>query len=329
MISRNQKNSGIILITILAILIIPSSLIAQQEIPDKIKDIMLKGIIAIDSAKAPADIDKALILFKDAAKLAPDYPDVHYYIGKTLAMMQGNTRNAVKELQKYLKMYPNASDKVSVLADISKLKEALNARRESSLVGVNLLSLPDGIYVERVYSKSLQSGDWRLQRLRAGDKILKINGDDLVGVSLDDVLKQIDEGSAEKITITAQRNGKSFEAKVSTEKASELKWRELGEDDLNEITSDAGKITIVLWVTDNCDDCMKYYPPLSDILSKYDSKIRNITVNLDKNKMIGDDFGINKNETPVISLFKNGILVEKIVGFNEEQFEEKVEAIME
>jgi thiol-disulfide isomerase/thioredoxin len=313
---------------VLAILILPSLAMAQQEIPDKIKDIMLQGITAIDSAKVPADVDKALVLFKEAAKLAPDFPDVHYYIGKTLALMQGNTRNAVKELQKYLKAYPNAADKESVLADIAKLMDALKARHETSLVGVDLFSLPYGIYVERVYSKSLQSGDWRLQRLREGDKILKINGDDLSGLSLNDVLNKIDDASSGNVTLTAQRNGKSFEATIALEKASEIKWRELGEDDLNEIISDSEKITIVLWVTDNCNDCLKYYPPLSDILEKYDSKIHNVTVNLDKNKMIGDDFGINKNETPVIGLFKKGILVEKIVGFNQAQFEEKVEAIM-
>jgi len=57
---------------------------AQQEMPDAIKDHIMQGIAAFEASKTPADIDKALLEFNEAAKIAPDYPDVHYYSEKRM-----------------------------------------------------------------------------------------------------------------------------------------------------------------------------------------------------------------------------------------------------
>jgi tetratricopeptide (TPR) repeat protein len=151
MISRNQNSKSITGIIILFVYLFSANIIiAQQEIPDNIKDQILKGITALESAKIPVDIDEALALFEEAILLAPKYPDAHYFLGKTLSLIQGNSGKAVKELKKYLEMSPEAPDKEKVLGEIAKLEEAIKIKNKSYLMGLSLIKLSDGIYIRQV-----------------------------------------------------------------------------------------------------------------------------------------------------------------------------------
>lgn len=84
-----MENAKKIWIVIWILLVFIGVVRAQQEIPDKIKSKIVAGISALENAKKPADMDLAVKEFSEAALIAPEYPDVHFYLGKTLSMMQG------------------------------------------------------------------------------------------------------------------------------------------------------------------------------------------------------------------------------------------------
>ncbi len=329
MISIKQKNSFVTFILCLSLVIVSYfPLYAQQEIPDNVKDLLLKGINAVDSAKVPDDIDKALILFKEVNKLAPDFADVHYYLGKTLSMLEGNVANAVKELKKYLELYPDAPDKESVESDIKRLEEDLKANRKSALLGVKLMSLPDGVYIKSLENKSIHRVSSRVQKLYVGDKILKVNGEDIAGLTLQEVLNKIDSESSENIRLTITRTGSPIDITVSKtfyDKMAPFSLKQLGEEDLNLIIKESKVPVIVLWSTETCTECKKYYSSIVSV----SNGIKTIEVNIEENKMIGDEFDIEKENVPVVSFYKDGKLFDKIVGYDKDLFEEKAEELME
>ena len=317
-------------ILLLILCTIPS--FAQQEIPDNIKDILLKGINAIDSAEVPADVDRALDYFKEVNKLAPDFADVHYYLGKTLSMLEGNTRNAVKELKKYLELYPEAPDKENVEADIKRLEEDLKTNRKSALLGVKLMLLPDGVYIKSLDNKSIHRISARVQKLYVGDKILKVNGEDVTGLNLQQVLNKIDSQSSENIKLTITRTGSPIDINISKafyDRMAPFSLKQLGEEDLNWIINESKVPVIVLWGTGNCPECLKYYSKLATVLMKYKEGLQGFEVDIEENKMIGDEFDIAKETVPVVSFYKGGKLVDKIIGFDKDLFEEKAEELME
>ncbi len=178
---KDKTRSLIFIILFLIINVIPS--FAQQEIPDNIKDQILNGTTALESAKVPQDIENALILFNQAAELAPDYPDVHYFLGKTLSLMQGSTGKAVTELKKYLELYPEAPDKEKVNEEIKELEKSIGLNKNSYLMGISLMELSDGIYVRKV-SPNYPSYGRRGVPIKVGDQIVQINDIDVTGYSL-------------------------------------------------------------------------------------------------------------------------------------------------
>ena len=221
---------------------------------------MLKGINAVDSAEVPVDVDRALDYFKEVNKLAPDFADVHYYLGKTLSMLEGNTRNAVKELKKYLELYPDAPDKENVESDIKRLEEDLKANRKSALLGVKLMLLPDGVYIKSLDNKSIHRVSARVQKLYVGDKILKVNGEDVTGLNLQQVLNKIDSQSSENIKLTITRTGSPIDINISKafyDKMAPFSLKQLGEEDLNLIINESKVPVIVLWGTGNCHRMFK------------------------------------------------------------------------
>ncbi len=321
-----------ILSTILLLMLWAIPSFTQQEIPDNIKELLLKGINAVDSAEVPADVDRALDYFKEVNKLAPDFADVHYYLGKTLSMLEGNTRNAVKELKKYLELYPDAPDKENVEADIKRLEEDSKTNRKSALLGVKLMSLPDGVYIKSLDTKSIHRISARVQRLYVGDKILKVDGEDVTGLTLQQVLNKIDSQSSENIKLTITRTGSPIDVTISKafyERMAPFSLKQLGEEDLNLIINESKVPVIVLWDTGNCPECFKYYSKLATVLMKYKEGLQGLEVDIEENKMIGDEFDIAKETVPVVTFYKDGKLFYKIIGYDKELFEEKAEELME
>lgn len=301
---------------------------AQKEIPANIKELVSQGINAVDSAKVPNDIDRAIALFKKAIKIAPDFPDIHYYMGKTLSMLQGNTRYAVKELKKYIELYPSAPDKESVQAEIGKLEASLKLMDKTASLGFSLISMPDGVYIRTITEVPMHRVDVRTQRVQVGDKILKINDADVNGKNLTDILTILNEDNAAKVKLTIKRSENQLDVDMARVYNKRL-LKVLDEDDLNVFITNSDVPVIVFWKTDTCSDCKKYYTKLTNALMANSGKLRAVEVNLSQNKMIDDEFGIDKETVPVISFYKSGKLTGKISGFQSDEFDDKVNSLLE
>ena len=240
-------------ISVLALFISGGLINAQQEIPESIKDKIANGINYLENAKVPSDMDKAISEFNEASAIAPDYADVHYFLGRTYSMMQGCSGKTVKEYKKYLEMYPDAPDKDKLNNEIAVLEETIKAKNTSYLLGLTLVKLPDGIYISR---KNINyPGEKTLSKMsgkqpEVGDNILKINDVDLKGYSIQNAIKLIAQdqdtaGSTFKNTYTelkVKRGDKIFSVYMN-KKNRKINSSELilGEEDLATIIAKTKK----------------------------------------------------------------------------------------
>jgi thioredoxin 1 len=317
----NRENIKSLILPLLLILSGFSSF-AQHEIPDKIKDKIVNGINALESSKSTEDIDKAVAAFSEAAAMAPEYPDVHYYLGKTLPMMQGNAGRAVKELKKYLELYPQAPDKDKVMGEIAVLEEVIRSKRTSSLLGVEFIGTSDGIYVRYIYPFSPAN-----MQFRVGDKITglgkkKIKPD----TGLHNFLQLVNEYPSGNIPVSVIRGGTPIDIVMNkASKSSDENIKELGEEDLNDlITGSAKPLAVVFW-TDWSAPCRKYAPILRDLAKQFSNTVTFITVSLDENKSIAKEFGVGA--FPDTHFYKDGKLFGNIIGTNRELIEAKIKSL--
>ncbi len=331
MISTNPKNNIVTLALFIVLMFIwSSSLKAQQEIPDIIKDQILQGMNLVETAKVPGDIDKAINLFKEAIELAPEYPDAHYFLGKTLSLMQGNSGKAINELKKYLDLYPDAPDKEKVDTEIAQLEEVIKTKNKSYLTGISLIELPDGIYVRHVSpnfnAKHFAGMGKRVQLVFSGDKIEKINDVNIKGYSMQDMFNLIERDTNADTKISLKRANYKFDVHTYLKKDKIFSYdvRELGEEDLTTIIKEAKTPMVVFFMSDWCEACEKYNRHI--INSSRDSKIF-IIANIDESSYLSKEFSIS--QTPTIHIYKEGKLFDKIVGYDAELYNEKMEKLLQ
>jgi tetratricopeptide (TPR) repeat protein len=108
----------------------------QQSVSDEAKRHFDRGMVAAEMAKAPEDYRTAIAEFKQAAALAPEWPDAYYNLG-LVQEKAGQLQDAAGNLKKYLKLAPNAADGDTVKSLINKLE----------FKAEQVLSLPDIIDV--------------------------------------------------------------------------------------------------------------------------------------------------------------------------------------
>jgi thioredoxin 1 len=299
---------------------------AQQEIPDNVKDYITRGIDAFENAKVPADIDKALLEFNQAEKIAPDFPDIHYYLGKTYSLLQGNAGRAVKELKRYLELYPDAPEKEEVTADIARLEKVIASKRLSTLNGVELMQLSDGIYIRRLLGPS--TGGRVTSRnpgfsLMPGDKLVTVNKTDISSLTFDQVLRLFDRDSTIRfVPAEVIRGGVSHN--VVLERSTIIKAddvRVLGEEDLASIIEESGVPVIVLFCNSENPDCRKYMFYLSRLAYQFRGKMQILMAYVDDNVSISTEFNISA--IPTILFYRDKKLIGKITGFQPDLLNDK------
>jgi hypothetical protein len=300
---------------------------AQQEIPDNIKDYVNRGITAFENAKVPADIDNALAEFNKAEKLAPDFVDIHYYLGKTYSLLQGNAGRAVKELKKYLALYPDAPEKEEVTAEIARLEKVIASKRQSTLNGVELMQLSDGIYIRKLLGPSA-SGRITSRNpgfaLMPGDKLVTVNNTDISGLAFDEVLRLFDRDSTKRFVPAEVIRG-GTKHNVALERSTILKAddvRVLGEEDLGSIIEESAIPVIVLFCNADNADCKKYMFNMSRLAYQFRGKIQTIMAYIDDNVSISSEFGVT--EIPTILFYRDNKLIGKITGYQPDLLTDKV-----
>jgi thioredoxin 1 len=323
---KSIKKTGI---SILLLIVISGISFAQQEIPESIKDKISNGIKYIENAKVPADMDKAIQVFTEASVIEPGYADVHYYLGKTFSLMQGNAGRVIKEYKKYLEMYPDAPDKEKINMEIAAMEDVIKTKAKSSLMGVTLVSLPDGIYIRQVSPNYPVKGRRPLVPVYVGDKILKINNIDIKGYTIRSVIKLVDEDTSKDTyrEVEILRAGKTITVKMLKKgQSSNTTVNDLGEEDLSAIMSESKLPVAVFFTSDWCTQCDDYNRVDVYYAAKYKKSVYFVIANVDENTTLKKDFEVT--QIPSICLYKNGKLFYKYNGDDSKILDKELEELI-
>ena len=97
------------------------SVTLADTVPEEAQRYMARGMAAVEMAKTPKDYKLAVREFEQAAKLAPNWPDVYFNLGSIQAKA-GNYGEAMRYYKRYLELAPKAPDAAKVREEIYKLE---------------------------------------------------------------------------------------------------------------------------------------------------------------------------------------------------------------
>src|SRR4030066_2039206 len=97
------------------------SLTLADTVSEEAQRYMARGMAAVEMAKTPKDYERAVREFEQAAKLAPNWPDVYFNLGSVQAKA-GNYGEAMRHYKRYLELAPKAPATAKVREEIYKLE---------------------------------------------------------------------------------------------------------------------------------------------------------------------------------------------------------------
>lgn len=86
-----------------------------------------RGLAAVEMAKSQADYEAAIAEFRQAAQLAPDWPDVWYNLG-LVQDKAAKFEDALNSLKRYLQLTPDAGE----ASQVKQLMDKIEYKRERS-----------------------------------------------------------------------------------------------------------------------------------------------------------------------------------------------------
>ncbi len=95
--------------------------VMAQEVSDEARRHLLRGQMALEMAKSPQDLRLAIHELEQAARLAPDWPDIHFNLGMVRSKA-GDLAGAIESYNRYLHLAPGAADAQKVRDEIIKLE---------------------------------------------------------------------------------------------------------------------------------------------------------------------------------------------------------------
>jgi tetratricopeptide (TPR) repeat protein len=109
------------LIGMVVILLAWVSAALAGTVPEEAQRYMARGMAAVEMAKTPKDYKRAVREFEQAAKVAPNWPDVYFNLGSVQAKA-GNYGEAMRHYKRYLELAPKAPDAAKVREEVYKLE---------------------------------------------------------------------------------------------------------------------------------------------------------------------------------------------------------------
>ena len=157
------------------------SVTLADTVPEEAQRYMARGMAAVEMAKSASDYALAAKEFEQAAKLAPDWPDIYYNLG-TVQYKAGDITSAIKSFQRYLDLAPKSPDAAKVRDEIFKLEY----RRDREKLATTLEGIwngPNG----QTFELKLDGARFQLTRDRVGDDIVvsTVSGKDFTGPMAD------------------------------------------------------------------------------------------------------------------------------------------------
>jgi thioredoxin 1 len=312
------------LIVIAAVLLCAASAWAQQAIPEAAKKHLLAGIDAIEKAKTPSDVDRAVGEFEAAAKIAPDSPEVYYFLGKTFSMTRGGTKQAVDAYSRYLALAPNAPDAAKVKAEIADLEKMRAWSRKSGSIGMAAVALPDGFYLSSVHPTSPAAA----AGLRQGDKIVSVDGRQTKGLTLLQFSELLDGAPGSTCSVDVVRGVQPV--KVSFKRTepfgNKALFQEIDGGDLGaEVAQSKIPVAAVLCTAYN-KDCMTLNRMSMRLLGFYRGKVKFVNINVDENPELAKKLKITT--IPTTLLYRNGDHVGTVTGPNPNELIQKLNVML-
>ncbi len=312
------------LIVIAAVLLCATSAWAQQAVPEAAKKHLLAGIDAIEKAKTPSDVDRAVGEFEAAAKIAPDSPEAYYFLGKTLSMTRGRTKQAIDAYNRYLALAPNAPDAAKVKAEVAELEKLRAWARKSGSIGMAAVALPDGFYLRSVYPASPAAA----AGLSQGDKIVAVDGKQTKGLSLLQFSELLDGAPGSTCTMDVVR--KAQPVKVSFKRTepfgNKALFQEIDGGDLGAEVAQSKTPVAVFFCTSYNTDCATLNRMSMRFLGPYRGKVKFVTISVDETPELAKK--LNITTIPTTLLYKNGDHVGTVKGNNFNELLQKMNVMV-
>ena len=312
------------LIVIAAVLLCAASAWAQQAIPEAAKKHLLAGIDAIEKAKTPSDVDRAVGEFEAAAKIAPNTPEVYYFLGKTLSMTSGRSKQAIDAYNRYLALAPNAPDAAKVKAEIAELEKLRAWSRKSGSIGMAAIALPDGFYLRSVYGNSPAA----VAGLKQGDKIVAVDGKPTKGLTLLQFSELVDGAPGSTCTMDVVRGAQPMKVSFNRTQpfGNKALFREIDGGDLGAEVSQSKTPVAVFFCTGYNKDCMTLQITSMRFLGPYRGKVKFVNINVDENPELAKK--LNITTIPTTLLYKNGDHVGTVEGVKLNELSQKMNVML-
>jgi len=268
--------------------------------------------------------------FEGVVKLAPNWPDGHYYFGRVLPMVKGKSKQAINELNRYLELAPNAPDAETVKIEIQKLEKMRSLKRQSGSVGINVVKLSDGIYVRYVNPSTTMITLRRGLYIEKGDKIVSIDGKSTMGMTLQEFLLQMDGEPGKRVAFSIVRGGGTPLSGTFTRSKSlsgQGKMAEIEEGDFeDDVLNSKIPVVSVFW-TESSPDCNPTARLMVKMADEYGNRIKFVNINIDENPDIAKK--LNIIAIPTVIFYKKGQAVSTIKGLQQAEIQEQIKKLLE
>jgi hypothetical protein len=152
-----------------SILLVWVSVTLAGTVSDEARRYMARGMAAVEMAKSPGDYALAVPEFEQAARLAPDWPEIFYNLGLVQSKV-GDYTSAMKSFQRYLDLAPQSPDAAKVRDEIFKLEYRRDRDKQTTMLAGTWTG-PEG----QTFELKLDGARFQVTRARVGDDILVMN----------------------------------------------------------------------------------------------------------------------------------------------------------
>ena len=118
---RCEMLSKFVLVLSILITVSAGSRVSGQSISDEARRHFDRGMSSVEMANSPDELQTAIAEFKQAAALAPNWPDAYFNLGKTLEAAE-RFAEAAAAFRDYVRVAPNSEDSSAVKSLINRLE---------------------------------------------------------------------------------------------------------------------------------------------------------------------------------------------------------------
>jgi Tfp pilus assembly protein PilF len=160
---EQRMKNAMVFLSVVCLLVCRSALVyGQTPVSEQARKYFDRGMAAAEMAISPTDFESAIKEFKQAALLAPDWPDAYYNLGM-VQEKAGKLSDAVTSFRQYLRLAPGASDAETVRSLINKMEYKKEAEEGIKKVYDMILLRTDKVRWLLIAKKGDNEPDWEIE----------------------------------------------------------------------------------------------------------------------------------------------------------------------